>query len=71
MPAHDVATPAHTLLNLWLSHRWRWGGVDGMAFVKLDNLGDELAYNAAAIRTVRTLAPLPGRAARAGIELRL
>ena len=71
VPAHDVATPAHTLLNLWLSHRWRWGGVDGMAFVKLDNLGDELAYNAAAIRTVRTLAPLPGRAARAGIELRL
>ena len=70
VPATDAATAAYTLLNLWLSHSWQWGSMDGTAFVKLDNLTDELAYSAGAIRTVRELSPLPGRSASAGVELR-
>lgn len=67
--AGDVATPAYSLVNLWGSRRWAWGGVDGLIFLRLDNLGDELAYSATAIRTVRELAPLPGRSATAGIRV--
>lgn len=68
VPANDVATPGWNIVNLWASHRWAWGGLDGLAFVRLDNLGDTLAYNASAIRTVRELAPLPGRALSLGLR---
>lgn len=69
VPATDVATSAYTLLNLWARHAWSWGPMAGTAFVKLDNLTDELAFSAGAIRTVRELSPRPGRAASVGMEL--
>jgi iron complex outermembrane recepter protein len=67
--ASDGTTKAHTMLNLSLSREFQFGRANGSAFVKLVNLTNELGYNAASIRTVRELSPLPGRGVRAGLEL--
>jgi iron complex outermembrane receptor protein len=65
----DVATPGYTLLNLGLSRRWSVGATDFFGFASIDNLTDRLAYNATSIRTARELAPLPGRAIKAGLRV--
>lgn len=67
--ATDAATPGHSLLNLALSRRFVLGGSDALAFVKLANATDALAYNASTIPTVRDLAPLPGRSLKAGLRV--
>ena len=69
VPSTDVATPSATLVDASLSWRQRWGAAETMVFVRLDNLGDELAYNASALRTARDLSPLPGRAATVGLRV--
>lgn len=65
----DVATDSHTLLNLSGGYRFKAGRGSGLLFAKLSNATDELAYNAASIRTVRELAPLPGRALKVGLRM--
>jgi iron complex outermembrane recepter protein len=67
--AGDGTTKAYTMFNLSLSRDIQFGRANGSAFVKLVNLTNELGYNAASIRTVRELSPLPGRGVRAGLEL--
>jgi iron complex outermembrane recepter protein len=67
--ASDGTTKAYTMFNLSLSRDFQFGRANGSAFVKLVNLTNELGYNAASIRTVRELSPLPGRGVRAGLEL--
>ncbi|HNW64140.1 MAG TPA: TonB-dependent receptor [Piscinibacter sp.] len=67
--ATDVATPGHSLLNLALSRRFALGGNDALAFVKLANATDALAYNASTIPTVRDLSPLPGRSLKLGLRV--
>lgn len=69
VPATDTATPSATLVNLWATWRQNLGAAEALWFVKLDNLTDELAYNAVAIQTVRGLSPLAGRALSAGLRL--
>lgn len=69
VPSTDVATPGHTRVDLALSRRFGLGQADALWFLKLDNAGNELAFNAATIRTVRELAPLPGRALKTGLRL--
>jgi iron complex outermembrane receptor protein len=69
VPAGDVATPAATLVDAHLSWRQRWGEAEALWFLRLDNLGDELAFNAAALRTARELTPLPGRSATLGLRV--
>lgn len=69
VPSDDVPTPSHTLVNLSTSHRLALGPTDGLVFVKLTNLGDKLAYNAASTGSVRALAPLPGRALMVGLRV--
>lgn len=69
VPATDVATPGHSLLNLSLSRRFALGGSDALAFVKLANATDALAYNASTVPTVRDLAPLPGRSLKMGLRV--
>ena len=51
--------------------RWalRMGPTDGLLFLRLNNVGNELAYNATSIATVRPLAPLPGRGLMLGLRL--
>jgi len=69
VPTDDLRTDSYTLVNLRLAKRFALGGSEALAFLRLDNLGDELAYNAASIATVRELAPLPGRSLLAGVRL--
>lgn len=69
VPAEDEATPSSTVLNLAASHRWRLADDrEALFFLRLDNLTDELAYNASTIATVRRLAPLGGRSVSAGLR---
>jgi len=69
VPSDDVATPSYTLLDLAISRPFDAGPTSGLVYVKLNNLTDELAYNAATIGTVRPLSPLPGRSLSAGVRL--
>jgi iron complex outermembrane recepter protein len=66
--ASDGTTKSYTMVNLSLSRDFQFGRANGSAFVKLVNITNELGYNAASIRTVRELSPLPGRGVRAGFE---
>jgi iron complex outermembrane receptor protein len=69
VPATDSATPAATLLDLWL--RGRIAALPGLGWtVKLTNATDELAFNAAAVSTVRGLSPAAGRAVSAALQWR-
>ena len=67
--ANDTATPSYTMMDLWArgaltaDERLGW-------FAKLGNVGNVLAYNAAAVATVRGLSPLPGRALTVGLNAR-
>ena len=67
--ANDVPTSGYTLVNLSTSYALKLSGADGLVFVKLTNLGNVLAYNAASISTVRALSPLPGRGLMAGLRV--
>mgnify|MGYP002784543322 CR=1 FL=1 len=69
VPADDLPTDGHTLVNLSASKSLTLGGLDALAFLRIDNLSDELAYNAASIATVRVLSPLPGRSVAAGLRV--
>jgi iron complex outermembrane receptor protein len=70
VPSDDVPTPAYTIVNL--AGSWRFdlgGGSGGLVFLRANNLGNELAYNASTIGTVRAKAPLPGRGVMVGVRL--
>jgi iron complex outermembrane recepter protein len=69
VPSTDVPTPSAALLDASVSWRQRWDTLDALLFLRLDNLGDRLAFNAAALRTARELTPLPGRSATLGLRL--
>lgn len=69
VPSDDVPTPSYTLVNLAASYRMRMRGTEGFFFARLNNLTNELAYNATAIETVRYLSPLAGRSLAAGLRL--
>ncbi|MBA4178218.1 MAG: membrane receptor protein [Leptothrix sp. (in: Bacteria)] len=69
VPVTDIATAGWTLVNLSASYALNLTERDSQLFVKLHNVGNELAYGASSIRTVRTLAPLPGRSLTAGLRL--
>ncbi|KNZ30739.1 MAG: hypothetical protein AD742_20615 [Methylibium sp. NZG] len=69
VPADDVPTGSYTLVNLSASWSLKLGGLDGLVFAKLNNLGNELGYNAASAATIRALAPLPGRSLSAGLRV--
>jgi iron complex outermembrane receptor protein len=69
VPADDPATPSYTLVNVALSYKLRAVSTDGFFFLRLNNIGNELAYNATTVATLRPLAPLPGRGLMAGLRL--
>lgn len=69
VPSVDVATPSYTLLNLWASWRMPLPGAEALWFVRLDNVTNELAYNASALRTARELSPQGARALTAGVRV--
>lgn len=63
------ATEGYTMLNLAGTYGFEYGQVRGTFFVSGTNLGNRKAYNAASFDTIRALAPLPGRAVRAGVQV--
>lgn len=69
VPATDTATDGYSVLDLAAARRFEWGGHEALAFVKLSNVGDTLARSATSIASVRDLAPLPGRALKAGLRV--
>lgn len=69
VPALDPTTPSYTIVNLWGSYKFQWSGSEGFLYVRLNNLTNELAYNATTIDTVRPLAPLPGRGLLLGLRM--
>ena len=69
VPVGDTATTGYTLVNLSLRWRFNLGASDAVAFAKLGNATNELAYNASAIQTIRGLSPLAGRAMQAGVRV--
>lgn len=69
VPTDDPPTPAYTIVNLSASYQLRLAGSEGIAFLRINNVGNELAYNATTIATVRPLAPLPGRGVMVGLRM--
>ena len=69
VPTDDPATPGYTLVNLAASWALRVRGANGVLFLRVNNVGNELGYNATTIATVRPLAPLPGRGVTVGLRL--
>jgi iron complex outermembrane receptor protein len=69
VPSTDVATAGWTLVNLSASYALNLAERDALLFVKLQNVGNKLAYSAGTIGTVRALSPLPGRGLTAGLRL--
>jgi hypothetical protein len=58
------------LIDLWASWQQRLGATaDALWFVKLNNGGNALAYNASAPRTARALSPAGARALQAGVRI--
>lgn len=70
VPALDSATPSYQILRLSLARQFKLAGSDALWYVKLDNVGNQLAYNATTIATLRELSPLPGRSLMTGLQLR-
>lgn len=66
----DTPTPGYGTLRLSVARQLRWGQTDALWYLKLDNLGNQLAYNATAVPTIRGLAPQPGRSAQTGLQVR-
>ena len=69
VPSTDSATAGWTLVNLSASTLLNLGPRDALLFVKLQNIGNKLAYSASTIGTVRALAPLPGRGVTLGLRM--
>ncbi|MEO6281525.1 TonB-dependent receptor domain-containing protein [Roseateles sp.] len=66
----DTPTPGYGTVRLSVARQLRWGQTDAFWYLKLDNLGNKLAYNATAVPTIRDLAPQAGRSASTGLQLR-
>ncbi|MGM9483395.1 TonB-dependent receptor [Roseateles sp. NT4] len=66
----DSPTPGYGTVRLSVARQLHWDKVDALWYLKLDNLGNKLAYNATAVPTIRELAPQAGRSASTGLQLR-
>ena len=69
VPSTDTATAGATLLDLWAGGALPLGPATQW-FAKLNNVTNELAYNAATIGTIRGLSPQAGRALTLGLRTR-
>lgn len=72
VPQDDIATPGYGLLHVGFTRRFEASSSGtGLFFLRLNNLGNVLAWNAASVPTVRSLAPLPGRSLTVGVRVSL
>lgn len=70
VPALDTPTAGYALLKFSLSRQLKLGEMDALWYLKLDNLGNKLAYSATTVATLRELSPLPGRSLHTGLQIR-
>lgn len=70
VPALDQATPGYGMVRLALARQFRIGESDALWYLRLDNISNQLAYSASSPLTIRGYAPLPGRAAQTGVQIR-
>ena len=64
------AVAGYTLISASVMYNLAIGaGKSATFFVRGANLGDQRAFNAASIDTIRYLAPLPGRSVKAGVRV--
>lgn len=70
VPLLDKPTAGYGLVKLSLARQFRIAGTDGLLYLKLDNLGNKLAFNAGSVATIRDLSPLAGRSAHLGVQVR-
>ncbi|MBC7623082.1 MAG: TonB-dependent receptor [Aeromicrobium sp.] len=64
------AVAGHTLISASVMYNLALGtGKSATFFVRGANLGNQRAFNAASIDTIRYLAPLPGRSIKAGVRV--
>ncbi len=66
----DTPTAGYGTVRLSVARQLRWGSTDALWYLKLDNLGNKLAYNATAVPTIRDLSPQAGRSASTGLQVR-
>ncbi len=69
VPATDRSTAGYTLVNASVSRAFDWNGSRALWFVKLTNLGNELAYSATTTDSIRDLVPLAGRGIKTGVRM--
>ena len=60
-------TPGYNMVNVGVSYSGRYNGVPWQAYVKGNNLGDQLAY--AHTSFIKNAAPLEGRNLSLGVRL--
>ena len=70
VPVLDTPTAGYSLVKLSVARQFRIKGSDGLVYLKLDNLGNKLAFNAGSVATIRDLSPLAGRSAHLGVQVR-
>lgn len=71
VPANELSgtTGSYTLISMAASYSMKFNNGSALFFLKANNLGDRKAFNASSIDTIRSLAPLPGRSVRAGVQV--
>jgi len=71
VPANELSgtTGSYTLISMAASYSMKFNNGSALFFLKANNLGDRKAFNASSIDTIRSLAPLPGRSVKAGVQL--
>lgn len=70
VPVLDSPTAGYGIVKLSLARQFRVGSSDGLWYLRLDNLGNKLAYSASSVATIRDLSPLAGRSAHMGVQVR-
>ena len=70
VPLLDKPTAGYGIVKLSLTRQFQVAGTDGLWYLRLDNLGNKLAYSASSVATIRDLSPLAGRSAHMGMQLR-
>ena len=70
VPSTDLPTAGYGTVRANLSRLFKLGDADALWYLRLDNLGNKLAYSATSVATLRDLTPLPGRSVSTGVQLR-
>jgi iron complex outermembrane receptor protein len=70
VPNGDRSTAAYTFWNANATYRMTAGVASLLWFVRLENIGNQLAYSASSVltQTAPNRVPLPGRGVRVGLQ---